>query len=163
LLGLWEVAVPGKDHTPNEGKRQALRQQGTLNLRARDVKHPLFQDSEFFDSRDLLQVKYEMLREVQVENQPVSRSANAFGFSRPSFYQAQAAFAREGLSGLVPRKRGPRGAHKLTPEVMAFVVETLAAEPPPDVAELARRIKERFGLHVHPRSIERGLRKKKLR
>jgi transposase len=155
--------VPSKDHTPNEGKQQALRQQGTLNLRARDVKHPLFQDSEFFDSRDLVQVKYEMLREVQVENQPVSRSATAFGFSRPSFYQAQEAFAREGLSGLVPRKRGPHGAHKLTPEVMEFVVETLAAEPLLDAAELARRIKERFGLRVHPRSIERGLCKKKLR
>ena len=110
--------MPSKDHNPDESKREALRQQGTLNPRPRDVTHPLFQDSEFFDARDLVQVKYEMLREVQVEDRPVSQSATAFGFSRPSFYQAQSAYAQGGLSGLVPRKRGPRGAHKLTPEVM---------------------------------------------
>jgi hypothetical protein len=153
--------VPDKDRTPDPAKGQALRQQGVLNPRPRAVTHPLFQASQFFDARDLVQVKYEMLREVQVASQPVSRSAAAFGFSRPSFYQAQAAFAREGLSGLVPRKRGPRGAHKLTPEVMAFVSETRDAEPSLDIAELARRVEERFGLRVHPRSIERGLRKKK--
>jgi hypothetical protein len=158
-----EAVVPDKDHTFDQSKGEALRQQGALNPRSRDVTHPLFQASEFFDARDLVQVKYEMLREVQVGNQPVSRSAAAFGFSRPSFYQAQAAFAREGLSGLVPRKRGPRGAHKLTPEVMAFVAETRDAEPSVGFVELARRIEERFGLRVHPRSIERGLRKKKPR
>ena len=54
-------------------KRDALRQQGILNSHPRDVTHPLFQNSEFFDSGDLLQVKYEMLREVQVENKSVSR------------------------------------------------------------------------------------------
>ena len=155
--------MPRRDHTPDKSKREFLRQQGALNPRPRDVKHPLFQASEFFDARDVVQVKYEMLREVQVENQPVSRSAAAFGFSRPSFYQAQAAFAEEGLSGLVPRKRGPRSAHKLTAEVMAFVVETRDAEPSSGIAELARRVEEHFGLQVHPRSIERGLRKKKLR
>ena len=139
------------------------RPEHALNPRSRDVTHPLFQASEFFDARDLVQVKYEMLREVQVGNQPVSRSAAAFGFSRPSFYQAQAAFTREGLCGLVPRKRGPHGAHKLRPEVMAFVAEARDAEPSSSFVELARRIEERFGLRVHPRSIERGLRKKKPR
>ena len=140
--------MPDKDHIPRSSKRDALRQQGILNPRPHDVTHPLFQNSEFFDSRDLLQVKYEMLREVQVENRSVSQSAAAFGFSRPSFYQAQAAFAQDGLAGLIPHRRGPRGAHKLTPEVMAFVDEV---------------IEERFGLRVHPRSIERRLRKKKPR
>lgn len=155
--------MPDKNRIPSASKRDALRQQGILNPRPRDVTHPLFQNSEFFDSRDLLQVKYEMLREVQVENKSVSRSAAAFGFSRPSFYQAQAAFARDGLSGLIPHKRGPRSAHKLTPEVMAFVDETRRAEPSLGIPELARRIEKRFGLQVHPRSIERRLRKKKPR
>ena len=121
--------MPDKDHIPRSSKRDALRQQGILNPRPHDVTHPLFQNSEFFDSRDLLQVKYEMLREVQVENKSVSQSAAAFGFSRPSFYQAQAAFAQDGLAGLIPHRRGPRGAHKLTPEVMAFVDEVRRVSP----------------------------------
>jgi len=152
--------LPGKDHA-DASKLDALRQQGTLNPRPRDVKHPLFQGSEFFDPRDLVQVKYEMLREVAVEDSSVSQSATAFGFSRPSFYQAQAAFQREGLSGLIPRKRGPHGAHKLTPEVMAFVDATLETNPSSGIEELAQQIEERFGLRVHPRSIERRLSKKK--
>jgi transposase len=149
--------MPRKDRKPDESKREALRQQGTLNPRPEDVTHPLFQASEFFDSRDLVQVKYEMLRQVRVEGQPVSQSATAFGFSRPSFYQAQSTFEREGLSGLMPRKRGPRRAHKLTPDVMEFVVEARVADPSLPLEELARRIEQRFRLRVHPRSIERRL------
>jgi|SRR5215472_8699503 transposase len=155
--------MPDKDHVPDASKRDVLRQQGTLNPRARHVTHPLFQDSEFFDPRDLVQVKYEMLREVQMENKSVSQSAAAFGFSRPSFYQAQSACARDGLAGLIPHKRGPHGGHKLTAEVMAFVDEARRAEPSLGILELGRRIEERFGLRVHPRSIERRLRKKKPR
>ena len=37
------------------------------------------------------------------------------------------------------------------------------AEPSLGIVELGRRIEERFGLRVHPRSIERRLRKKKPR
>jgi hypothetical protein len=73
-----EAAVSDQDHISRARKRDALRQQGILNPRPRDVTHPLFQNSEFFDSRDLLQVTYEMLREVQVENKSVSDSAAAF-------------------------------------------------------------------------------------
>ena len=41
-----------------------------------------------------------------------------FGLSRPTFYQAEAAFEQDGLAGLLPQPRGPKSAHKLTPEVM---------------------------------------------
>jgi len=46
---------------------------------------------------------------------------------------------------------------------MAFVDEARRAEPSLGILELGRRIEERFGLRVHPRSIERRLRKKKPR
>ena len=138
-------------------KLEALRQQGCLHPHPERVTDPLFAGSDFFDGRDLVQVKYEMLRRVQAEGQPVGQSAEAFGFSRPSFYQAQAALEREGLAGLVPKKKGPRRAHKLDPEVMAFLQEQLAAEPAVRSAQLAARLEERFQLKVHPRSIERAL------
>jgi len=89
-------------------KRDLLRQQGALNRRVAAVTDELFQQSEFFDPADSVQVKYEMLRQVQVEGQPVSEAARAFGFSRPSFYQVQAAFDESGLPGLLPHKRGPQ-------------------------------------------------------
>ena len=75
-------------------KSQALQQQGCLHPHPEQVTDELFQTREFFDPRDLVQVKYEMLRRVESEGLPVSRSAAAFGFSRPSFYQAQARSSR---------------------------------------------------------------------
>ena len=142
---------------PREPKAHALREQGGLHRRPQDVSDPLFEQSDFFDPRDVVQVKYEMLRRVRVEKEPVTRAAADFGFSRPSFYEAQAAFERSGLPGLIPRKRGPRGAHKLTEEVMDFVASVLEEEPRLRPAQLAARIQQRFGLQIHPRTIERRL------
>lgn len=143
-------------------KQRRLRQQATLNPRPEGVSHPLFQGSEFFDPHDLLQVKYEMLRLVSVEKRPVSEAAKVFGFSRPSFYQAQAAFARSGLAGLIAQKPGPRGGHKLTRPVMEFLTEARVAEPSLRLERLATLVKKNFGVRVHPRSIERQfLRQKK--
>jgi transposase len=114
---------------------------------------------EFFDPRDLVQVRYEMLRRVDVDGQPVARTADTFGVSRPTFYQTQAAFTQQGFAGLVPRKRGPHGAHKLDDAVMAFVTALRAADPTLSVRALLPRIHERFGLAVHPRSLERALKR----
>ena len=138
-------------------KREALRAHGSLNPHPEAVTSALFQNSDFFDPVDLVQVKYEMLRRAEAENQSVSRAAREFGFSRPSFYQAQAAFQQSGLSGLIPQKRGPREAHKLTDAVMEFVEQARRAEPALRWQELAHRIKQRFGVEVHRRSIERAV------
>ena len=145
-----------------EDKYRALRQQASLNPRPDAVTYPLFREGEFFDPHDLLQVKYEMLRAVHVDRRPISEAARAFGFSRPSFYQAQAAFALGGLAGLIPQKPGPRSGHKLSPTVMEFLTETRMAEPSLRLERLATLVKKNFGVRVHPRSIERQfLRQKK--
>ena len=138
-------------------KLAALRAERSLNLRPEAVGDEAFRESEFLDARDLVQVKYEMVRRVRLAGEPVSRTAAAFGFSRPSFYQAQAALEAGGLPGLVPARPGPRRAHKLSEEVVAFAQGRLEAEPSLRSAELAELIEERFGVRVHPRSVERAL------
>lgn len=138
-------------------KLDALRQQGSLNPNPQRVRDPLFATADFFDSRDLVQVKYEMLRRVSTEGHSVTESAQAFGMSRPTFYQALAAVQREGLAGLLAKKRGPRRAHKLGIEVMSFIAELLAQEPALSSAHLVARVQQRFELQVHSRSIERAL------
>ena len=147
--------MPGKTRYPD--KTESLREQGALNPRPHAVKSELFQDGDFFDPRDLVQVRYEMLRRARVEKSPVSRAAATFGFSRPTFYQTQAAFERSGLAGLVPRKRGPREAHKLTPEVVEFVRRCRREDGALGAEGLANLIRGRFGVSIHPRTIERGL------
>ena len=142
---------------PPDPKSLALRQQGCLNPHPQRITDELFRTREFFDSRDLVQVKYEMLRRVETEGLPVNHSAAAFGFSRPSFYQAQASFQQGGLPALLPQKRGPKQAHKLTADVLAFVHQARQEDPSLRLAALVARIRDRYGIAVHPRSIERAL------
>lgn len=142
-------------------KAQILKQNGTLNPHPERIKDPSFQAQDFFDARDLLQVKYEMLRRVHTDGWLVNQAAKAFGFSRPSFYKAQAAFQENGLGGLVPARRGPRQAHKLSESVLIFVKQLLEEELGLSAATLAMRIEKQFGLSVHPRSIERALKRQK--
>lgn len=144
-------------------KSDSLREEGTLNPHPDTVADPLFREGEFFDPADVVQVKYEMLRRVRIDGQAVGKTAADFGFSRPTYYEAQAAFASAGIAGLVPKKRGPRGPHKLADDVLAFVRAEAPATGPMHAAELARRVQERFGLTVHPRTIERALRQEKKR
>lgn len=145
----------------NGSKVTALRESGTLNPHPESVIDDLFLRDGFFDPDDLLQVKYEMLRRTRVEGLAVSTAARAFGLSRPTFYKSQADFEGSGLVGLLPGKRGPHGAHKLTEEVMQFVREQLASDPSLKPEELARRIRSGPGVKVHPRSIERALARKR--
>ena len=87
----------------------------------------------------------------------MSRSASAFGFSRPSFYEAAAALDASGLAALVPARPGPRRAHKLTDAVVAFARRRREEDASLRSADLADAIAERFGVRVHPRSVERAL------
>jgi transposase len=144
-------------------KRQTLRRHGTLNPHPETVTYPLFHSSDFFDPADLVQVKYEMLRQVHVDKHSVSESADAFGLSRPSFYQAQAALQKDGLFGLLPHKRGPQGGHKLTIEVMQFVAKQRTADPSLTAQQLAESVRKRFQVQVHARSIQRQLLRQKKR
>ena len=82
-------------------KDETLRDQGALNPRPDRVADELFAESEFFDPRDLIQVKYEMLRRVGREGWSVTKSAKAFGFSRVAFYRALEAYRKVGLFGLL--------------------------------------------------------------
>lgn len=144
-------------------KAERLKRQGALNRHPERVRAAHFQAGGFFDARDLVQVKYEMLRQVTHEGASKAEAAVLYGMSRPTFYQAQAAFAREGLTGLLPRQRGPKGAHKLNTEVMTFIAKRQAADPHLHARALAQAIRAKLHLSVHPRSIERALARKKKR
>lgn len=142
-------------------KSERLKTAGVLNPHAERVLAPEFQVDSFFDPRDLVQVKYEMLRMVRQDGASKADAAERFGMSRPTFYQAQAAYERDGLVGLLPRQRGPKGAHKLDSRVMAFIVSHLDEGGPIQARRLALLVEAEFGLQVHPRSIERALQRKK--
>ena len=144
-----------------DSKGESLRQQGVLNPHPQKVADPLFLRGEFFDSRDLVQVKYEMLRRVRVEGASVTEATLAFGFSRPVFYQAQVLYHRAGLPGLIPQRTGPRQAHKLSDLVVDFLLQHRLRDPLLRAPALSELVREHFGLVVHPRSIERALERRR--
>ena len=117
-----------------------------------------FWSQEFFDARDAVQVKYEMVRRVRAEGDSVTAAAAAFGYSRPSYYQAAAALDEHGLDGLVPGQAGP--ARRPQAHRRGVRIRRGAAWPPTPrlrPADLVEPIAARFGVRVHPRSIERAL------
>jgi transposase len=148
---------------PEDTKVRALRQSGALNPHAGAVSDPLFHANPFFDPRDLVQVRYEMVRRHKVDGLPVSSAAVAFGVTRPTFYKAQSALEADGLAGLLPNARGPRDGHKLSAEVVAFVEEMRDADLKATTRQCLEAIERRFGVKAHRRSLERALSRKKKR
>ena len=144
-----------------QAKVRALVEEGTLNLAPEKVQDPKFHDGEFFDPHDIVQVKYEMLRRVSVESASVTSATEEYGVSRPTYYQTRASFEEAGIAGLVPRKRGPQGPHKVRGAVLAFIQEKRMGSEPIRARQLAEQIRKKFDLDIHPRTIERAVAVKK--
>jgi transposase len=144
-----------------DAKSATLLENGTMNPSPDKVADLKFRKGEFFDARDLVQVKYEMLRRVLAEGAAVTEASAEYGVSRPTYYQAKASFDEAGIAGLVPKKPGPRGPHKLQGEVLRFVQSHHAPGKPVRARALAKLVREKFSIDIHARTIERALTVKK--
>ena len=161
IVTLMKRSKPDRNRDP---KTEALREQGALHPNPEGVEDEAFRRDEFFDARDRIQLRYEMLRRHRVDKGAVTDVAAAFGVSRQAFYTTEAAFEERGVAGLLPRRRGPKRAHKCTDEILDFVEQWRQASPEAGGEDVARVVQERFGVSMHPRSIDRALarrRKKK--
>jgi len=159
IRGILEPShvLPEVVFSMSDEKLTFLRQSHSLHPHPERVRDPLFTSgSPFFDARDLVQVKYELLRRVRVDGYSVSEATALFALSRPTFYAAQSAWEQAGLSGLLPLRTGPRGAHKLTEEIMR---ELLPLSKTMSATQLASWLEAHRSLIVHPRSIERALKR----
>ena len=133
-------------------KNQALKKQNLLYHKAEEITDHLFQTNDFFDPHDLLQVKYEMLRRVQKDGWPVTKASKVFGFSRLSFYKILSAFKSLGITGLLPKKKGPKKPNKITDAVLSFIRDTQNIEPEIKARKLKILIKAEFGIDLHKRT-----------
>jgi transposase len=149
--------MPRRHPSQEDAKAAALRAAGALHPRPEVVQDEAFVRHEFFDRRDRVQVKYEMVRRHRVDGRRVTDVAGAFGVSRQAFYTADAAFSARGIPGLLPRPRGPQRAHKCTDEILDFVAGWRAEHETPAEASLVAAVQQRFGMRIHPRSLTRAL------
>ena len=86
------MARSGED--PKVGR---LREERCLNPRPEAVVDERFRDSEFFDPRDLVQVKYEMVRRARVEGDAIARAVESFGSRARRFMPRRPRWMRVGL------------------------------------------------------------------
>lgn len=145
---------------PDPKKIEALRSGGVLNRHPEEVRNPLFTQNDFFDPRDLVQLKYETIRAVQVEGQAIAQAALDSGLSRPTIYEARENFHQKGIQGLLPEKRGPKNPRKLTPQIRQYLEELVASDPDLKATVLVQRVRRRFGVLLHVRTVEKALQKK---
>ena len=143
-------------------KSRRLKKEGTLHPRPQKVTTGLINQSGFFDPEDLMQMKYEMLRTVNMNEKSITDAARSFGLSRVAFYHAREQYQEGGLAGLLPARRGPRSAHKLTQKVLTFIDEQMkVTSGRDDWEEISRKIQVKFNIKIHPRSIRRAVKGKK--
>jgi transposase len=138
-------------------KRNALREAGAFNIQPRRVSDPLFERHAFFDPCDKAQVKYEMLRRREVENEPLQQTCRRFGFTRESYRQILERFRREGIRGLFDRKRGRKGPIKVDERVRRFLHREHQQHPELGVDDLVRRCGDEVGVWLSRRSVYRVL------
>lgn len=149
--------MPSRRRPQEDPKAAALRAAGALHPRPERVQDEAFARHEFFDRRDRVQVRYEMLRRQRVDGRPVTDVAAAFGASRQTFYTTHAAFTTQGIPGLLPRPRGPQRAHKCTDEILDFVERWRVEHEATTPARAVQAVQRRFGVTIHPRSLLRAL------
>ena len=90
-------------------KQDRLRKAGTLNRTPEKVGDPMFAAGDFFDARDLLQVRYEMVRLVRLGEATLAQAAARFGVSRPTCFRMVKAFDGAGCRSSSRRGAGREG------------------------------------------------------
>ena len=143
----------------SKNKTEHLRKSATLNPHPDAVTDPLFAHSAFFDPRDLLQVRYEMIRSHK-KGATLKETAARFGTSVPTCVRAKRAFRHGGLQALVPQRPGPRGPHKITPEILDFVETYRSEHGATSIRKLTNLINEHFHVTIHFSGLYRALSKK---
>jgi transposase len=143
-----------------DAKARSLAERGALHPHPERIQDILFHSGLFFDARDLIQVRYEMVRRFRTDGRAASQVARSYGVSRQSLYLTAQAFREFGLPGLFPGKRGPRLAHKCTDKVLAFVRDCQSRHPHCALDELLHNVRQHFGIDLHRRTLERHLGKK---
>jgi transposase len=138
-------------------KESYLQDHGVLNPHPENVQDELFLANEFFDPRDLLQVRYEMIRRHRIDKASVKETSEQFGVSRVTFYQIAGLYDDLGLLGLVPQKPGPKSPTKCTQEVIEFVKQLRSQQPDITWKDIIYQVYEKFGVTLHHRTIEKRL------
>ena len=140
-------------------KHTHLRNSRTLNPHPEKVTAALFSNNTFFDPCDLLQVRYEMVR-AHVPPTKLKELSAEFGMSVATCVRLKRKYEEGGLQALIPRERGPKGAHKITPEMLEFARNYRKRHDKTGIRELTEMVNAHFKVSLHYTGLHRALSKK---
>jgi len=151
----------------NKTKKEFLEKEGIINPKPERVSYSLFKNLEFFDSLDLPQVKYEMLRTARVDKVSVSDVCKLFGFSREYFYKLERAFMERGYVSLLGTTMGRRPLIAINQEIVNYIAHRKLNDSTISGESLRKEILSVYKVDCSRRTVERiiekiGFGKKKL-
>lgn len=120
--------------------------------RVRDER--FLEQRDFFDPKDIVQVKYELIRRCQIEGDDVASACLEFGFSRTTYYKVLQAFLGGGLPALMGQPRGRLKPIKVTDIVRGYLIAEKAKNPKLSAREMVSALQERYHVQLSERMIQ---------
>lgn len=107
-------------------------------------------------SEDIVQWRYEMIRESSLSRDSIDKICQKYNYSRDMFFYYKGKFEAQGMMSLVDEKPGPKKPRKRTEEAERMIIELRFKHPHLNMYEIAGRLKQE-GFDISPRSVARSL------
>ena len=134
----------------DDAKTRALAASRTLNPRPEKVADPAFAPGSFFDPANLVQVKYEMVRQAETGGAGRPGRVGLRGSPASRCIPPERRCASKGWPGLIPGEPGPEEQQQAAGEVVSHLEELLAADPRLRAGGPGRRGRAAFRHHGAP-------------
>jgi transposase len=108
------------------------------------------------NSEDIVQWRYEMIRESALSREPIDAICEKYRYSRDMHYYYKGKFDAQGMMGLSDDKPGPRAATKRTADVDRLIIELRFKNPHVNMYEIAHQLNQ-LGVDISARSVSRTL------
>ena len=107
-------------------------------------------------SKDIIQWRYEMIREASLSKGSIDDICRKYHYSRDMYYYYKGKFDAQGILGLADEKPGPRTATKRTGDVDRMIIEHRFKKPHINMYEIAEQM-NKLGIDISARSVSRTL------
>lgn len=106
-----------------------------------------------FSFEDTNMVRYEMVREWIATDQTAEQVVKKYGYTRSRLYVNSRRIQEEGVSGVIDKKRGPKGPTKATPDVQRLIIN-IRKRDGKAVDEIAKELKEKHGVSISMKTVD---------
>ena len=142
-------------------KEEHLRATQTFNTNYAKINDPIFQRSGIMDPRDLLLVRFELVRSLELDGKPIEEVCSQYGISPCTARRYVRDMKERGLIALVPEKRGPNGPSVMTDEIANYIDKYLTDHPKASAGKVYQSLVDAKKVTIGKRTVERYISSKK--